>query len=42
MEACLRQLFILKALLNLFANFTGLKLNYQKSYIYPTTFLLQG
>jgi hypothetical protein len=35
MEACLRQLFFLKAMLNSFAEFTGLHVNYHKSNIYP-------
>jgi hypothetical protein len=35
MEACPRQLFSLKTLLNSFANSTGLHVNYQKPNIYP-------
>jgi hypothetical protein len=35
MEACPKQLFFLKAMLNPFAESTGLKVNYQKSSIYP-------
>jgi hypothetical protein len=35
MEACLLQLFTLNALLNTFADFTGLKVNYAKSSLYP-------
>jgi hypothetical protein len=35
MEACSRQLLALKALLNSFAESTGLRVNYQKSNIYP-------
>jgi hypothetical protein len=35
MEACPRQLLTLKALLNSFADSTGLKVNYHKSNIYP-------
>jgi len=35
LEACPRQLFVLKALLNSFADSTGLKVNYSKSSIYP-------
>jgi hypothetical protein len=34
MEACSRQLFALKALLNTFADSTGLRVNYHKSNIY--------
>jgi hypothetical protein len=33
-EACPRQLLALNALLNTFADFTGLRVNYQKSNIY--------
>jgi hypothetical protein len=39
MEACPRQLFFLKALLNSFADSTGLHVNYQKSNIYPINVL---
>jgi hypothetical protein len=35
MEACQRQLFVLKALLNTFAGSTCLKVNYSKSSMYP-------
>lgn len=35
MEACPRQLFVLKALLNTFAASTGLKVNYCKSMMVP-------
>jgi hypothetical protein len=35
MEACPRQLFFLKAMLNSFADSTGLHVNYHKSNIYP-------
>jgi hypothetical protein len=35
MEACPQQLFALKAILNTFADSTGLKVNYSKSCIYP-------
>jgi hypothetical protein len=35
LEACPRQLLVLKSLLNTFADSTGLRANYQKSYIYP-------
>jgi hypothetical protein len=35
LEACPRQLIALKAILNTFADSTGLKVNYQKSNIYP-------
>ena len=35
LEASQRQLFVLKALLNSFADSTGLKVNYNKSFIYP-------
>jgi retron-type reverse transcriptase len=35
LEACPRQLMLLKSLLNTFADSTGLKVNYQKSSIYP-------
>ena len=35
MEACPRQLFFLKAMLNSFAESTGLHVNYHKSNIYP-------
>jgi hypothetical protein len=35
LEACPRQLLTLKSLLNIFADSTGLKVNYQKSNIYP-------
>jgi hypothetical protein len=35
MEACPRQLFVLKAFLNTFANSTGLKVNYSKSNMIP-------
>jgi hypothetical protein len=35
LEACPKQLFVLKALLNSFANLTALKVNYTKSNIYP-------
>jgi hypothetical protein len=35
LEACPRQLILLKSLLNTFAESTGLKVNYQKSCIYP-------
>jgi hypothetical protein len=35
MEACPQQLFVLKALLNTFANSTGLKVNYSKSSMVP-------
>jgi hypothetical protein len=35
MEASSQQLFALKALLNTFADFTGLKVNYAKSSIIP-------
>jgi hypothetical protein len=35
LEACPRQLIVLKSLLHTFAESTGLKVNYQKSYIYP-------
>jgi hypothetical protein len=35
LEACPKQLFTLKALLNSFAESSGLKVNYQKSSIYP-------
>jgi hypothetical protein len=34
LEACPRQLIVLKSLLHTFAESTGLKVNYQKSYIY--------
>jgi hypothetical protein len=39
MEACPMQLFALKALLNAFANSTGLRVNYSKSNIYPINIL---
>jgi hypothetical protein len=35
MEACPRQLFFLKSMLNSFADSTGLHVNYHKSNIYP-------
>lgn len=35
MEACLRKLFFLKALLHTFAELAGLRVNYNKSNIYP-------
>jgi hypothetical protein len=35
MKACPRQLFVLKALLNTFANSTTLKVNYSKSNMIP-------
>jgi hypothetical protein len=35
MEACPKQLFLLKAMLNSFAESTGLHVNYHKSNIYP-------
>jgi hypothetical protein len=35
MEACSQQLFALRAMLNTFANSTGLKVNYAKFCIYP-------
>jgi hypothetical protein len=35
MEACLKQLFFLKAILNSFATSTGLRVNYNKSNMYP-------
>jgi hypothetical protein len=35
LEACPRQLFFLKAILNSFASTTGLKVNYNKSNMYP-------
>jgi hypothetical protein len=35
MEACTKQLFFLKAMLNSFAESTGLHVNYHKSNIYP-------
>jgi hypothetical protein len=35
MEACPQQLFVLKALLNTFADFTCLKVNYSKSSMVP-------
>jgi hypothetical protein len=35
MEACLKQLFFLEAILNSFAGATGLKVNYHKSNMYP-------
>ena len=35
LEACPRQLFFLKAMLNSFADSTGLHVNYHKSNIYP-------
>lgn len=35
MEACQKQLFVLKALLQLIGDSTGLKVNYAKSNIYP-------
>jgi hypothetical protein len=35
LEACPRQLIALKSILNTFAESTGLKVNYQKSNIYP-------
>jgi hypothetical protein len=35
MEACPLQLFALKAILNTFADSTGLKVNYAKSSLYP-------
>jgi hypothetical protein len=35
LEACPRQLFFLKAMLNSFADSTGLHVNYNKSNIYP-------
>jgi hypothetical protein len=35
MEACPRQLFFLRAVLNSFATSTGLKVNYNKSSMYP-------
>jgi hypothetical protein len=35
MEACPRQLFFLRAILNYFATSTGLKVNYNKSSMYP-------
>jgi hypothetical protein len=35
MEACPRQLFALKIILNTFGDSTGLKVNYSKSCIYP-------
>jgi hypothetical protein len=41
MEACPRQLFFLKAMLNSFAESTGLRVNYQKSNIYPIVVLEQ-
>lgn len=41
MEACPRQLFFLKAMLNSFAESTGLRVNYKKSNIYPIIVLEQ-
>jgi hypothetical protein len=35
MEACPRQLFFLKAVLNSYATSTGLRVNYNKSSMYP-------
>lgn len=35
MEACSRQIFMLKALLNIFADSTGLRVNYAKSMMVP-------
>jgi hypothetical protein len=35
LEACPRYLLVLKSLLNTFADSTGLRVNYHKSYIYP-------
>lgn len=35
MEACPKQLFFLKSLLNTFADSTGLSVNYHKSFIVP-------
>jgi hypothetical protein len=35
MEVCPRQLLVLKALLNTFADSTGLRINYSKSSMYP-------
>jgi hypothetical protein len=35
MEACPSQLFTLRSLLNTFADSTGLRVNYLKSYLYP-------
>lgn len=35
MQACQGQLFCLKALLNTFADSTGLKVNYNKSFMVP-------
>jgi hypothetical protein len=35
LEACPRYLLVLKSLLNIFADSTGLRVNYHKSYIYP-------
>jgi hypothetical protein len=41
LEACPRQLFFLKAMLNSFADSTGLHVNYHKSNIYPINVLEQ-
>jgi hypothetical protein len=35
LEACPKQLFFLKAILNSFASATGLKVNYNKSNMFP-------